>query len=65
MDNSTELYEYYRDQYNEDIEYKIKKDLPRTCIGNQDFKIDHKSGKNQLFNVLNAYAAYDPEIGYC
>jgi hypothetical protein len=44
--------------------YEIKKDLRRTQIGNEEFKLDPESGKNRLFNVLNAYSCYDPEIGY-
>lgn len=31
----------------------------------EEFKIDPKTGNNPLFNVLNAFANYDPEINYC
>ena len=27
--------------------------------------LDHKSGKNPLYNVLSAYGFYDEEVGYC
>jgi hypothetical protein len=30
-----------------------------------EFKLDPKSGKNPLYNTLNAYCHYDPEINYC
>lgn len=33
-------------------------------MSNLDFTIEAKSGRNSLFNVLKAYANYDPEIGY-
>jgi hypothetical protein len=65
VSNPTELFNYYKNTWDDEIDYKIRKDLPRTSIGNVDFKIDPKTGKNLLYNVLNAYAAYDPEIGYC
>ena len=43
----------------------IKKDLSRTFPEVEEFKIDTSSGKNRLYNVLKAYAHYDPEVGYC
>lgn len=63
--NSKELYELYRNQYDETIDYEIYKDLKRTCIGNVNFLQDPKSGNNTLYNVLNAYAHFDVEINYC
>jgi hypothetical protein len=61
------LYNYYKcySKIDYEIIHRINKDIKRTSIGNQDFKIDYKSGQNQLFNVLVAYANYDPEINYC
>lgn len=44
---------------------KITKDLGRTFPGNEEFKINHETGDNRLYNVLKAYSAYDPETGYC
>jgi len=61
----SELFSFFKNKTNADIEYKIVKDLNRTVLGKSEFKIDHKTGKNELFNVLNAYAMYDPEISYC
>ena len=29
-----------------------------------DFKRDHTTGENKLYNVLNAYGHYDPQIGF-
>uniref|UniRef100_A0A7S3FVU5 Rab-GAP TBC domain-containing protein n=1 Tax=Strombidium rassoulzadegani TaxID=1082188 RepID=A0A7S3FVU5_9SPIT len=43
----------------------IKKDLARTDLGNEDFKVDYKSGRNTLYNVLFAYSTFDPPVGYC
>jgi len=51
--------------YNEDYERIIKIDLKRTCIGNEAFMRPHLEGNNPLYNVVNAYAHYDKEIGYC
>jgi hypothetical protein len=43
----------------------IEKDLPRTFPEIEEFKIDISTGKNRLYNVLKAYAHYDPKVGYC
>ena len=44
---------------------EIVKDITRADLGNTDFeKACDYSGENALFNVLNAYANYDVEIGY-
>ena len=39
--------------------------MDRADLGNEDFKASVHSGQNPLYNVLNAYAHLDPEIGYC
>ena len=39
--------------------------MKRTQEGNKEFAQDWREGKNPLFNILNAYGSYDPEIGYC
>lgn len=46
-------------------EWCIGKDLARTITGFEAFKIDPKSGKNRLYNLLKAYSNLDKEIGYC
>ena len=65
INNPTDLYKYYSTQQTDDVDYHIIKDLKRTVIGNDSFKIDHKTGKNPLYNLLNAYCHYDKEINYC
>ena len=41
------------------------KDLERTISGYEGFKVDSKTGKNKLYNVLISYANLDREVGYC
>jgi hypothetical protein len=44
---------------------ELKNDITRADLGNIDFLIESSyGGKNPLFNVLNAYANFDSEIGY-
>lgn len=50
---------------NEDDEFCIGKDLPRTLTYMKEFSQDPNSGKNKLYNVLKAYSSYDIEVGYC
>ena len=40
------------------------KDLHRTDTKNKKFEIDYTTGNNSLYNVLYAYAHFDPELGY-
>lgn len=63
--DSLDLYEHYNSTQDDKVAYSIKLDLKRTAIGNESFKIDPDSGKNPLFNVLNAYAQYDTVTNYC
>lgn len=58
------MYQHYLNLRDNNTVHFIENDLQRTQIGNPQFKIDYKSGDNLLFNILNAYAMYDPEIGY-
>lgn len=39
--------------------------MQRTDPGNKVFERDIKKGLNPLFNVLLAYANFDPEVNYC
>lgn len=41
----------------------IEKDITRTYPNTKRFA--EADGQNSLRNVLRAYAAYDPEVGYC
>ena len=49
----------------EENEFCIGKDLPRTLTFIKEFNSDPKLGNNQLYNLLKAYSIYDKEIGYC
>ena len=62
--DSLGVYHYYMKQVNPDTTDKIIHDLHRTHIGNENFEVDHTTGDNRLYNVLNAMAIFDPEIDY-
>ena len=59
------MYLLYKLKYTEEVSDDIMKDCPR-CNFNKchEFKRDPRTLKNPLFNVLNAYAHYDPEVSY-
>lgn len=48
----------------EKIEYTISKDIMRTFPELDQHKEDISTGNNSLFNVLKAYAVYDPDVKY-
>jgi hypothetical protein len=50
---------------NEEDEFCIGKDLPRTLTFMKEFSIQPATGQNKLYNVLKAYSSYDIEVGYC
>jgi hypothetical protein len=59
------MYDYYKSQeINKNVSNEIETDIKRADLSNTDFKIDPKSGDNALYNILKAYANFDPEIGY-
>lgn len=62
---SLDLYANLLKRANSEVEMMIEKDLSRTFPEIEEFKLDVNSGKNRLYNVLKAYAHYDPEVGYC
>lgn len=65
IDTADQLYLYYKLMYTEEISDDIMKDCPRCNFNKtQQFKFDPRTLKNPLFNVLNAYAHYDPEVAY-
>jgi hypothetical protein len=66
IDTAEELYCYYKSQplAKKKLQEEIRKDLQRSDPGNEDWKIDYKSGNNALYNVLAALANHDVEIGY-
>ena len=56
---------FYKLKYTEQISDDILKDCPRCNFSKcEQFKCDPRTLKNPLFNVLNAYAHYDPEVAY-
>lgn len=65
IDNPEQLYVLYKLKYSEEISDDILKDCPRSNFGKcAMFKLDPRTLGNPLFNVLNAYAHYDPEVAY-
>ena len=64
IETADELYSHYLNE-GVDAEYKIDKDVGRSDLGCKDWKMPCMNGQNHLFNILNAYAHYDPEVGYC
>jgi hypothetical protein len=71
--NAEELFSHFKDLGLQEPKSKFEKtlyedvflDLDRTDLGNKAYMIPPKTGKNPLFNVLMAYAHYDPEVSYC
>jgi hypothetical protein len=51
----------------EDTLHAIEKDVARTFPEHEyyTYHAGHMSGQGYLQNVLRAYAALDPEVGYC
>jgi hypothetical protein len=47
------------------LQHDITVDLHRTDPENKIYDPRYNSGNNPLFNVLSAYAHFDPEINYC
>lgn len=47
------------------IQEEIAKDLNRTFPKHILFKDKQSLGQEQLFQVLRAYAIFNPEVGYC
>ena len=59
------MFQKFLSEENDYGKFRIGKDLSRTVPGNSEFMLSPSSGKNRLFNVLKAYTAYDPQVGYC
>ena len=65
IESADQLYHHYKVMYTDDITDLLCKDVPRSGFGkNRDFDTDPRSLKNPLFNVLNAFAHFDTEVGY-
>jgi len=59
------MYEYYKNiELKKNIHLEIEQDISRADLSTSDFAVEVESGNNALYNVLRAYANYDPEIGY-
>ncbi|RKP35149.1 rab-GTPase-TBC domain-containing protein, partial [Dimargaris cristalligena] len=43
----------------------IERDIPRCYPDHQLFCDNQSEGQRQLFDILKAYAHYNPEVGYC
>lgn len=43
----------------------IERDTTRTFPEQKHFAGLEREGQQSLFNLINAYSVYDPEIGYC
>lgn len=79
LNHPKDFYHKLLDLKNEDLDLQIKKDIERTTllIGNNfNFGINEdrltksqlkllNENKRKLFNILKAYAVYDPQVGYC
>lgn len=44
---------------------QIDLDINRTYRNHIVFRERFGQGQVELFHILNAYAAYDPDVGYC
>ena len=62
---SEDVYEKLREMSQPKEEVLIAKDIYRTYPEHDMFKQRDGPGQRSLFNLLKAYANYDPEVGYC
>ena len=60
-----EVYEHYRDMRTAEVTNQVWADVSRCGLKHSDFEKSHEDGGNALFNVLNAYAHIEEDIGYC
>jgi len=57
--------DYLKSEIDKEVDSLIIRDIPRTMAKENLFQEPVTSGKNQLYNVLRAYANFDKEVGYC
>jgi hypothetical protein len=62
---SENVYKKLLSNTNPEVSQQIQKDLHRTYPEHRVFQEREGIGQQALNNVLNAYANYDPEVGYC
>ncbi len=49
-----------------DIDYRLMVwDIERTRKAEGVYQIEYSTGKNPIYNLLNAYAQFDHTVGYC
>ena len=63
--HSPELYHRLISLKNEEDDFCIGKDLPRTLTYIKNCNKNPEEARIKLYNVLKAYSSYDLEIGYC
>lgn len=63
--NSQELYQFYKSHQNPDIQDDINLDIPRTDKQVIEFENLQSRPSKILFNILNAYANLNKQIGFC
>jgi hypothetical protein len=62
------FYILQKDPIREHLDVEIQKDVPRTFPHERLFSLHHEKwsiGHQNLYKVLRAYSAMDPEVGYC
>ena len=64
IDSPEEFYCHLKDQHTPRIKYDIRKDIKRNDTLFRDFDDFESEASVGLYNVLNAYAHYDPGVGY-
>ncbi|CAK7909669.1 hypothetical protein CAAN1_24S00210 [[Candida] anglica] len=62
-ETSSLIYENFQHSYNPSVAKQISKDLHRTFPSVPFFKLD--STESNLSTILNVFANYDAELGYC
>lgn len=62
---SSTVYTKLLETQNPSAKKQISRDVHRTLPENKMFQEPEGIGQQALTNILNAYANYDPEVGYC
>ena len=67
LNHDPKLYYKLLNTDNDVVEKMIINDLNRTIMRSEDIRTAEKikSKKQKLFNILKAYAIYDPQVSYC
>lgn len=62
---SSTVYQKLLESQNNEAQKQILRDIHRTLPEHKMFQEPEGLGQTVLNNILNAYANYDPEVGYC